>query len=254
MSLLIMLDKIAAGTNAARSAKRVTELELWDAWKKSNEAPDKLEPLLQSLRPLITRTVNEYAGNVPIPRTALEAETTRLVIVGLRKYNPDVGVLLSSWLTNQMKGLNRYVIQNQNFARITEERARRIGDYDRAVSHLTDELSQSPTAAQIADHMKVGVRTVNRLANERRADLSAGEFEVDPFVHETPRSREVLRLMYPYELTIPEQHVFEHLMGLNGKTPTTNMSQIARALGISNARVSQLKNAIAKKAAAHLYG
>ena len=252
MSLVEALAEIEK--DAERATKRVAEMEMWHAWKKAGEHPDKLVPLLSSLQPIIQHHVNIYAGHVPIPTAAIEAEVTKHVIKGLHTYDPDRGAQLSTWLHSQARGVRRFVTANQNLARIPEERSYRIGDYDRAYSHLSEQLDRAPTAHEIADNMKVPVKQVQKLANERHKNLIASlASSEDPFIEETPRSREVLRLI-EYELTPTELQVFEHLTGRNGKNKTKSTSEIARRLGWNDSKVSQVKDAISKKIHPYLYG
>jgi DNA-directed RNA polymerase specialized sigma subunit len=201
----------------------------------------------------MTQHVNRYAGNVPISRPALEGEVTRLTVKALKSYNPTRGAQLSTFVTGQLKGINRFVTQHQNVSRITEDRSQKIGRYQRATSALSESLGRPPTAQETADEMKVSVRMVNRLAQEMRPDLLASGAEHDPFLNEEPRSREVLRLMYPYAFSLDEQKVFEFLLGLNGKEKELKTGKIARSLGWSDSKVSQIRASIATKVKPYLH-
>jgi DNA-directed RNA polymerase specialized sigma subunit len=247
-----LVEKAAANPDEQKATTRQKELQLWQKWKDSNEHPDHLEPLLESLQPLIRTQVRKFEGRVPIQKAAIEADVTRNVITGLRKFDPGRGAQLSTWLTSHVRGAKRFITSNQNFARITAERADRIGDYDRAISSLSDQLSRPPTAHEIADHMKRSVKMVNLIAQEKRSDLVASRFLEDPFLNETPRAREVLELL-EFELSPKEMQVFEYLTGRNGKPKTTSTSKIARTLGWSDSKVSQVKNSISKKIHQHTF-
>lgn len=248
-----MLEK-AAAAGPERAGRRQKELELWKTWKDSNHDPEHLDPLLSSLQPLMTQHVNRYAGNVPISRPALEGEVTRLTVRALKSYKPDRGAQLSTFVTGQLKGINRFVTQHQNVSRITEERSQKIGRYQRAHTALNESLGRPPTAQEVADEMRVSVRMVNRLSQEMRPDLLGSGSEHDPFLDEEPKSREVLRLMYPYAFSPDEQKVFEYLLGLNGKQKEIKTGKIARALGWSDSKVSQTRAAIANKVKPYLNG
>ena len=257
MSLLTAYEQMmekAAAAGPERAGRRQQELVLWQQWKQSNHAPEHLDPLLSSLQPLMTQHVNRYAGNVPVSRPALEGEVTRLTVRALKSYSPTRGAQLSTYVTGQLKGLNRFVTQHQNVSRITEDRSQKIGRYQRANTALTESLGRPPTAEEVADEMKVSVRTVNRLAQEMRADLLGSGSEHDPFLDEEPRSREILRLMYPYAFSLDEQKVFEYLLGLNGRTKELKTGKIAKTLGWSDSKVRQTRAAIANKVKPSLNG
>jgi len=218
---------------------------MWKTWKESGEDPEHMEPLLKSLQPLVQNRVRTFAGRVPISREVLNAEATRKTIRGLRRYDPTKAQM-HTFLTHELKGLKRYVVQQQNLSRITEDRANKVGDYLRAQSSLREELSREPTSQEIADRMRVSVQTVTLLSQELREDLLDQPGVESPFINETPRSRGVLRLI-PYELTPNEMLVFEYATGYGGKPKITSTGEIAKRLGWSDSKVSQTKRSIAKK-------
>jgi len=210
-----------------------------------------MEPLLSSLQPLVKKRVGQFSGRVPIPTEALNAEANRRVIEGLRRYDPSKAQM-HTFLTTQLRGMRRYVLTRQNLARITEGRGERIGDYERAVAYLTEIQGRPPTAQEIADEMQVSHKFVTKLTQELRPDLLASQSPVeDPFVDETPRAKEVLKLIR-FELNPNELAVFEYLTGDGGKPKLTSTGQIARQLGWSDSKVSQTKKAIAEKVKRHL--
>lgn len=231
------------------SEKGQNELHMWRQWKESGEDPQHLEPLLQSLQPLIHNRLRVFQGRVPIQKEVLHAHATDITVKGLRKFDPS-RAQMKTLLTNELRSMQRFVMQHQNISRITEDRAKKIGQYQRATQSLTETLNRPPTAQEMADHMLVSVKTITRMQGEIREDhLASGAME-DPFLEETPRSREVLQLIV-YELTPTEMQVFEYLTGYGGK-PKLAPGAIAKKLGWSGPKVSQVKNGIAKKVARHM--
>lgn len=230
--------------------KAQQELHLWNQWKQSGEQPEHLETLLSSLQPLIHNRLRVFQGRVPIKKEVLHAQATDIVVKGLRKFDPSRSQM-KTLLTNELRSMQRYVMQHQNLSRITEDRAKKVGQFQRAGAELAETLGRPATAQEVADHMKVSVKTVTRLSLELREDLLASGSMEDPFLEETPRSREVLQLL-PFELTPTEMQVFEYLTGYGGKPKVTQPGQIAKRLGWSGSKVSQVKNAIAQKAKKYL--
>jgi len=238
------LQQFPTGWKVPTSPLRQKELKLWQDWKASGEQPEHMEPLLNSLQPLVNRRIRVFQG-VPIQREVMRAEANRKVIQGLRSYNPEKAQM-HTWVTGQLQGMQRYVQQHQNLSRIVEERARKVGDLQRAKSSLYETHDREPTTIEIADYMKVSPHIVTKLQSELRPDILASGALEDPFIDETPRAREVLRLI-KYELAPNELLVFEHLTGDGGKPKTTSTGAIARKLGWSDSKVSQVKKAIAGK-------
>jgi hypothetical protein len=222
------------------------ELFLWDQWKRQDESPEAMSPLMGSLRPLVYKYgVQQWAGRVPIQKPVLEAEAQRLAITGLRKYDPSQAQV-NTYLRHQLQSMDRFVKQRQNVSRITEERTRLIGPMDRAKDRLTSRLGREPTLHELADEMKVQPKVLEKLLLEMKSDLLASGAMEDPFLEETPRSRRALRLIR-YQLTPDEEKVFDYLTGQGGKPQINSTGTIASREGWADSKVSQLKSSIARK-------
>lgn len=230
--------------------KAATEVDLWRTWKESGEDPDNLQPLLQSLNPVIQSNIIRHKAP-RIPKSVMEAEARTMTVKALRRYNPERGTMVSTHVHNNLKGLNRFVKKNQNFTRIVENQANRIGDFQRERGMLTQELGRDPTFLELSDRLNMSVKKVERLDKEiRRDSFTASKtddmFETNPFEMTLPVHREIVELL-PYELTLDEQKVFNHLFGRGGVKKDQSTGGIARKLGWSDSKVSQLKNSITRK-------
>jgi DNA-directed RNA polymerase specialized sigma subunit len=244
-------QKDPTGQTVPFTGKAANEVDLWRQWKVSNEDPDKLQPLLSSLNPVITAQVNKHRAP-RIYRPAIEAEARSLAVKALRTYDPSRGTQIATHVTTNLRSLNRYVKKHQNFTRIVEAQANRIGDYQRAIDSLREDLSRDPTQQEIADYMKISLKKVERLAREMRPDIfvipTGGEdgFESNPFEEVSPRHREIIEML-PYDLNLEEQSVFNFLFGKNGKRKTASTNEIAAELNWSASKVSQVKGKISEK-------
>lgn len=230
--------------------KAAKEVDMWRTWKDSGEDPDHLAPLLQSLNPVINSNVLRHRAP-RIHKPVIEAEARTLTVKALRRYSPSRGTMVSSHVHNNLKGLNRFVKKHQNFTRIVETQANRIGDYDRARSSLAEELGREPTILEISDRIKLSPKKVERLEKELRKDQfsalpSDDMVNANPFEKTLPESREIIEML-PYELTMNEQAVFNHLYGRGGMRKDRMTKSIAKKLGWSESKVSQVKNSIIKK-------
>lgn len=230
--------------------KAAKEVDMWRSWKESGEDPDKLQPLLQSLNPVIQSNILRHRAP-RIHKPVIEAEARTLTVKALRRYNPSRGTMVSTHVQNNLKGLNRFVKKHQNFTRIVETQANRIGDYQRAKGALSEELGREPTSLEVSNRLKLSLKKVERLEKEIRKDsfaaLSSDDLvESNPFEKELPVHREVIEML-PYELTLDEQRVFNHLFGRGGLRKDTSTGSIAKKLGWSQSKVSQVKNSISKK-------
>ncbi|OQB16708.1 MAG: RNA polymerase sigma factor SigD [Parcubacteria group bacterium ADurb.Bin192] len=217
------------------------DVQLWQKWQ-SDKTDANLEALVKQVNPIIQSQVNKlYTGN--IPRSALEAHATNLAIKSFDNYNPEQ-TQLNTYLTWQLKPLNRYVYKHQNIGKIPESRIVHIGAINRAKVELHETYGRNPTEQEIADHTGIALSDVKLLEKENRQDLSAG-FAAEDFHKSHTTYEDTLWLLWG-ELDGRDREILEYLYGMNDK-PTLGPSEIANKLGISPSRISQLKTRIADK-------
>lgn len=245
-------QKDPSGVIVPYTGRAADEVDLWRKWKASGEDPDKLQPLLNSLSPVITSQVNRHAPP-RMYRPAIEAEARALTVRALKRYDPAKGAQITTHVTTNLRGLNRFVKKHQNFTRIVEAQAHKIGEYQRTQDALTEELGRPPTSIELAERMKLSVKKVERLKLEMRPDIfvlpiagEEGGGDLNPFTEMSPVHREIIEML-PYDLSTEELLVFNHLFGLHGKKKIASTGEIARALGWSDSKVSQVKNKISAK-------
>lgn len=242
--LLDGIPDFPTGWRVSTVPKRQEELHMWRTWKDQGEQPDHMEPLLKSLQPLINKRLRQFSG-VEIRPGSMQSEANRKVIGGLRRFDPS-RAQMHTFLTHELKGVSRFVQHHQNLSRIVEDRSNKVGKFQKARADLAEELGRDPTSHEIADRMKVSVVTVTRLQGELREDLLASGAMEDPFIEESPRHREVFKLL-PYELDPSELLVYEYLAGYGGKPKITSTGDIAKRLGWSDSKVSQMRRSIGLK-------
>lgn len=235
------------GGESSRSQKKRQELDLWRQWKETNEDPKHLEPLLRSLKPTIDYRVNKYApANVYKP--ALRAQANNLTINALRRFDPTKAQL-NTHVTNHLKGLHRWTGKHQNVSRITEERIKLIGPYNAAKAKLAEMYGYEPTTRQIAQEMKVPEKTIKLLELENRPDLIGSGFDGDAFATDLDAptiDKEIMDLI-EFDLSPDELRLWEYMYGIKGKTQITKGGTLARKLGWSQSKVSQVRKSIFKK-------
>jgi hypothetical protein len=260
MSIRKRLEKVAStdpyqfpktwrvpGGESARSGKKRKELDLWRQWKETNENPTHLAPLLTSLRPTIDYRVNMYAP-ANVYRPALRAKANNLTINALRRFDPSKSQL-NTHVTNHLKGLNRWTGKHQNVSRITEERIAIIGQYNASKAKLSESMGHEPTARQISQDMRVPEKIIKKLELENRPDLIASAFDGDAFATELDAptvDKEIMDLI-EFDLSPDQRRLWEYLYGIKGKKQTSKGGDLARKLGWSQSKVSQIRKSIYKK-------
>lgn len=235
----------------SQNTRKENEEGLWHAWVKSGKQPAHLRPLLSSLEPLIQKTVSRYRG-ADISSQALRAQAENQLIQGLNTYNPKKGGSLSTHLNWQMRGVGRFVERYQNIARIPGSRIRFVGRFQRAKSSLQDESDKPPTLNDIAKMSKIPLRQAKKLDKELRPvhvfgmHMGEGGTPLDLGSVTISADKERLGLIYP-DLSPIEKQVVDLSMGRGGKKPISSTSALARKLGVSAARISNIRASIARK-------
>lgn len=226
-----------------------SDKELIESWKKSRNYMS-YQQLKARHKNMVYHTVNRYAA-ASVPRAALEAEAWKLFDDAVNNYKGDKNAKFSTYLNYQLRKVDRYTKKYQNIARIPEALAARIGDYDRASETLSVNLGRHPTHHEVANHMEMPVNHVMQLHKSRRGDLFEGKFEEGVEIVKKEQHTDWLLKELRDELNIQEQQVYDHLIG-HGKRKTTNKKLLAKKLGMSPGRISQITRKIALKLKPHV--
>ena len=213
-----------------------------EQWKQTRD-PAHLAPLLKAYEPVIANAMRRYRAPT-IPEPVFQAELTAHTIKAFETYDPSRGAALNTHVTNRLMKAHRFNNQHQNFAYIPAEPAAYIGKIDRAQSELREDLNRLPTNEEIANHLGVKTKLVDRVQTARRADIASSKFEDDPYEKSIGRNEEVISLL-PYRLNEKQKEVFAYLYGdkkhliprNNGKV---NMGQLAQQLNMSGSQLSRI--------------
>lgn len=244
------MDPLEDFLKTAVYTTQVKEVEMWQAWKDSNEHPDMLRPLQKSMKNVIASKVNMYSNLEGIPRPLIENEANNHFIAALRTYDPEKAAL-KTHVTNMLKRVDRYVKTYQNAGRIQERRSQSWGDYQKAKSMLREELGRDPNSMELAERLSLELnrpitpKEAERFMKEDRRDLIESGIQGDTFVTLPTSSRLLLKVL-PEELTSEENAVFERLFGINGQRQM-KAGEIATELMMHPSKVSRLRNSIETK-------
>lgn len=218
-------------------------------WRKSVgfQKQQYASELLQKFGGAITTAVNAYAS-APLPRHVLETHAKKLALEAVEDFKPQAGMKLNSFIITRIKqGLRPLVIKHQNVARLSDHRIREIGPYREAETTLQQRLGREPTADEVADHLAIPVSRVTSLRRSLHKDLfesgSGALTELEQISHDPDFER--IMVAY-YQLSQQEKQVFDYSMGTHGQ-PKLKAGDVAKRVGVSPARLSQIKKQIAKK-------
>jgi DNA-directed RNA polymerase specialized sigma subunit len=206
----------------------------------------KLNELLIAMGGPIGAAVNSFRS-APLPLPALEMEAKRQALSAMLDWDKSKGMSLSSYVLTMVKQrLYRYVSQYQNVARIPEGQILNIGPLREANADLTSRLGREPTTEELSDELGLPIKHIVRLRRNMRKDLlqSAGGLDtIDTY--KTDENYEAAMMCY-YSLTDQEKIVYDYSLPAHG-LPRLKVGEIAKKLGVSIGRISQLKESIAKK-------
>lgn len=229
---------------------RKTDEELIKEWKTKRDFRAYSEVKKRN-RGMVFKYVNKYRA-ASVPQAALEAEAWKLFDDAINNFQPGTGAQFSTYLSYQLRKLDRYTKKYQNVARIPESLAGEIGNYDRKFNQHVKKFKAPPTHEQMSKATGMEIGHVERLHRSRRSDLFEGMYEGD--VQEGRDLQEAsqwLLIELREELSPQEQRVYDHLIGYN-KPKITNKKDLARRLGMSPGRISQITGSIARKIKPHL--
>lgn len=235
------------------TSKKTVELDLWKSWNDNGRKPKDLDPLLKSMKPLIENRARIYKNNVEIPNVAIDFEHKRLAVEAFTKYDPAKGAALGTWVQNYLKKASRFIQTHQNFNRITEPIAMKIGRFNSAKAELTERLGFEPDAKTLAEETGFSLKEIKRLTKDQRKGLvSSGTqgTEVNPAASLSSREQEVINLIH-HQLTPEERLVHEYTFGLFGKK-ALKPGEIAKKLKMDSSKVAKLRSSIHKKMLPHL--
>jgi DNA-directed RNA polymerase sigma subunit (sigma70/sigma32) len=210
-----------------------------------------MEELKRRHRGLVMSYVQKYAA-ASVPRAALEAQAWLLFADAVQAYQPGSSAKFSTFAVYHLMRLDRFTKSNQNVARIPEGQASLIGRYDRTASQLVSDLGREPTSEEVASSMRIPIKRIKTLERMRRRDLFEGGYEGDTEVDaQSAAYNKHLLVDIRSELTPQELSIYDRLIGHN-RPQVTDKKRIARELGMSPGRVSQITSGIALKMKPHL--
>lgn len=214
---------------------------VFDAWKKA-PGPETIQPLLDSVKPVIDSAVKSYVGSSP--NQTLNSRAKLLTIQALNSYDPS-RAKLRTHLLSHLRGLQRHAAKSRQIIRIPERVAIDLGKVRDAEKELKDVLGRDPNTSELSDHMGISPKRISKLykvqpgLTEGQTTLITDQGE-DALLPGVVNNRgQELWLDYIYhDLHPSDKLIFEHSLGLYGKRKLSK-GDIARKVGLSAGAVSQ---------------
>lgn len=239
--------KLLRGNNVKLATTRTEEdLIAWQQWNVTKSDID-LQKLMKRMEGLIISNASKW--KVRVPRSSLRAEAEKLAMRAFKTYDPNnfgrasVATHVNTWLQK----LHAFSSKYGDISKRPEGRFAGARRFNEAEEHLKTQFKREPTAAEIADYMKMPISEVGRYRQEQTKTLTErSSMELSSIEAIDPVKRYALEAVY-YDLTPDEKLVYEYIKGRAGRKQTDSTGEIARLTGMTASKISRLKKGIAKK-------
>jgi RNA polymerase primary sigma factor len=228
------------------------------------QKPDA-EALIESNLRLVLKIANDFLGR-GLPWDDLVSEGNRGLMTAARRYNPERGAKFSTYSALWIKQAIRQAIAEQvQTVRVpigTQQNARRI---ERCARELESALGRIPTDEEVAEAANLPLVTIQRLRNNRQADMQSlndiiGDDQDGTELQDlladqtTPPPDMALRKIEDIEqlfvlletLSDRERQVLQMRFGLDGEAVLT-LDEVGKKLNCTNERVRQIQNEALRK-------
>ena len=255
------LDAFLKSISKIPLLSREEEIEL----AKRAKAGDKeaLKKLVESNLRFVVSVAKKYLG-CGLPLHDLIAEGILGLIEAARRFDPDKGVKFISyavWWIRQ--SIMQALAQQTGAVKIPVKQAVLVNKITRSYGELLKKLGREPTIEELAQHVGMEPREVERLLSICQVPLSLdtpigdeedttfkdflkgeGTAEVEEKVVQEELKQSIQEMLE--QLTPQEKKIIIMRFGLDGSEPKT-LREIGEKLGISRERVRQLETRAKKK-------
>lgn len=217
------------------------DADLYDKWVKSKSKQD-LANLLKVLNPLIQKEVNRASGS--LPKAVLEAEAKKWAIEAIKKFNPNSGTVLSTYVTHYLQKVRRLNYEHQNMSRIPESRHLEYGTFKNSLETLRDQLAREPTDTELASHLNWKPFAVKKF----KGMLYEDHFESGSDKPSEASKFDFEKTKFDYiqgHLDDQEKIIMKSLTASDKKRKSS--AELAAELGVNQNRLSYLKTKMKKK-------
>lgn len=231
-----------------RITKDATVAELdqhsFHAWK-SDPNPQTLGHIMKRLDPIIHKEVNKWAVSGMNP-VILKAKAKDFAYQALKTYDPSKNVQLNTHVTNNLRQMSRFVINNQNAIRVPEEHIYGYRNYLKVKDQMEQESGGVVSHLDVKERFAEQGKTLNEFKPMIEHFYSkSSEAGSAPVMEELSSNAVAIGLFFD-KLDDTEKFVFKHSYGYQGAMQKSNQ-QIAQELGVSPAAISKRKNTLEKK-------
>lgn len=124
---------------------------MWEDWDKGGRRPEDLEPLLESLDPMISREATRRVAGLGgrIPKTTLHNELRRHAVTALETYKPNRGAQLSTHIHTNFMRVTDFVAQNRNTKKMPRTKVEKYQEFQNAKESFRNKMGRDPTQLEL---------------------------------------------------------------------------------------------------------
>lgn len=220
-------------------------MDAYSAWT-VDPSPERLQDLMAGLDPVITSEIQRFSG----PKPLLKSRAKALAIQAVRKYDPNSGVQLRSWVTTQLQPLSRY---NNSLKPVytPEDAARKSYAVSKAHTDFINETGRDPTDDELADRVGISVKRLQAVRRMTPAVVNeptpTDDESASPEygIYQSNTARAAAEAVYS-SLDARDKRIYDLRTGEHGASETSGVD-IASLLKISPALVTRRSDAIAQQ-------
>ena len=238
------VETVAEGADMLPTMPAPTRMRtLSDAYNQwaIDRKPENLNSTVDFLKPTISYKLAAL-GSADNPQMRHQARL--MVADAVKKFDPNMGVSLTTWAQQHLQGMNRFKRENQGALKVPDRAAIDAWTIEKASQELDDRLGREADVHELADYTKMSVK---RIAAVRKATrpvaassqmYSEGEDLADYL-------GEAMTYVYDDSDTL-DRKIIEFTTGYGG-VEAMPKNQVATRLGISPAQVTRRTERIAQK-------
>ena len=214
----------------------MTELNsAFDAWKKT---PSNLSSaqLLRAAAPVMDKAMTSYAGRKgPI----LKARAKLLALSAFKKYDPNKGTKLGTYLMTQLQPLKRVGLQTGQAVHVPEQLVYDKTSVDNSRKAFQASLGREPSDDELADRTGLSatrIRMVGRVPTVVSGTQAEGG-SYGPGITQNTAEDNWLEYVY-HELSPKDKLILDYRLGRHNREKLSN-NEIARKSGMTPSAVTQ---------------
>lgn len=217
--------------------------EPFNAWK-LDPTPEANASMLKTVQPILDKGIQIHVGE---SNPLLQSQSRQLALQGLRTYQPGRS-RLQTHLINQLQGLKRINREQTTPIHVPERILFDRQQLQGYTQELTDELGREPTDEELTGRTGFAPKRLARVRSYNPAVAEGTLDNIDPslagMAHGLRRTGQDAWTQIVYDDLAPlDKQILEHTIGMNGRTPLSNM-ELAKRLGRSPGAISQRKQRI----------